>query len=171
MTQTITTFLMFPNGAEQAVKTYTSLFPNSRIIDSAFLNTEGAPGSTGPAYMATFEIGGQRYRAMDGGSSFSFAEGISLFVDCETQDEIDRYTEALIAGGGEQGPCGWLKDRWGISWQIIPRVLGEMLGDTDPAKSKRTMNAMLQMKKLDIAALRNAFEGGNEPAAAGQRRR
>src|SRR5262245_4205845 len=97
MSQKITTFLMFPNGAREAVKTYTSLFPGSRIVEEGDLNTDGAPGSTGPAYTATFEIGGQRYRAMDGGHSFSFAEGMSLFVDCETQDEIDRYTARLIA--------------------------------------------------------------------------
>lgn len=159
MTQKITTFLMFASGAEEAVKLYTSLFPNSRIIESSYLNTEGAPGSTGKSYMATFEIGGQRYRAMDGGPSFKFAEGTSIFVDCETQDEIDRYSAALTANGGEQGPCGWLTDRWGVSWQIVPRVLGELLGDSDRAKAKRTLEAMLQMKKLDVAALRRAHDG------------
>lgn len=157
--QKITTFLMFPKGAEEAVKLYTSLFPDSRVVDEAYLNTEGAPGSTGRAYNATFEIGGQRYRAMDGGPSFAFAEGMSIFVDCETQEEIDRYCDALIAGGGEQGPCGWLKDRFGVSWQIVPRVLGELLGDADRQKAQRTMHAMLQMKKLDIAALRRAHDG------------
>ena len=157
--QKITTFLMFPTGAEEAVKLYTSLFPDSRIIEQGYMNTEGAPDSTGRAYNATFEIGGQRYRAMDGGPSFSFAEGMSFFVDCETQEEIDRYCERLIAGGGEQGPCGWLKDRFGVSWQIVPRVLGELLGDPDRTKAQRTLRAMLQMKKLDIAALRRASEG------------
>ena len=155
----ITTFLMFPSGAEEAVKTYTSLFPDSRIVDSGYLNTEGAPGSSGRAYRATFEIGGQRYRAMDGGPSFAFADGISLSVDCDTQDEIDRYSAALIANGGEQGPCGWLKDRWGVSWQIVPRVLGELLGDPDRAKAQRAMQAMLGMKKLDIRALQRAHDG------------
>ncbi len=159
MTQKITTFLMFPKGAEEAVKLYTSLFPNSRIVEQSHMNTEDAPGGTPRAYTATFEIGGQRYRAMDGGPSFTFAEGMSLFVDCDTQEEDDRYPEKLIAGGGEQGPCGWLKDRWGISWQIVPRALGEMLGDPDRAKAARAMQAMLGMKKLDIAALRRAFEG------------
>ena len=157
--QKITTFIMFPHDAEEAVKTYTSLFPDSRIIESSHLNTEGAPGSTGSAYTATFEIGGQRYRAMDGGPTFSFAEGISLFVDCETQDEIDRYSAALTANGGEQGPCGWLRDRWGISWQIVPRALTELLGDSDPQKAKRTLDAMLKMKKLDIATLKRAHDG------------
>ena len=159
MTEKITTFLMFPKGARDAVRTYTSLFPDSRIIEETEMNTEGAPDSTGSSYIATFEIGGQRYRAMDGGPSFTFAEGISLFVDCETQDEIDRYSERLIANGGEQGPCGWLKDRWGVSWQIVPRVLGEYLGDPDPEKAKRTLDAMLKMKKLDIAGLRRAHDG------------
>ena len=157
--QKITTFLMFPRGAEDAVKTYTSLFPDSRIVESGYLDTEGAPGSTGRAYSATFEIGGQRYRAMDGGPSFAFADGISLSVDCDTQEEIDRYSAALITNGGEQGPCGWLRDRWGVSWQIVPRVLGELLGDPDSAKARRAMQAMLGMKKLDIAALRRAHEG------------
>lgn len=159
MTQKITTFLMFPSGAEEAVRTYTSLFPDSRIVESSYMNTEGAPGSTGRAYMATFEIGGQRYRAMDGGPSFAFAEGMSLFVDCDTQEEIDRYSATLTANGGEQGPCGWLNDRWGVSWQIVPRVLGELLGDADASKAKRTLDAMLAMKKLDIAALRRAHDG------------
>jgi len=157
--QKITTFLMFPKGAEEAVKLYTSLFPDSRIIEQRYLNTEGAPGSTGRAYNATFEIGGQRYHAMDGGPTFSFAEGMSLFVDCETQEEIDRYCEKLIANGGEQGPCGWLKDRFGVSWQIVPRVLGELLADPDRQKAQRTLQAMLRMKKLDIAALRRAHDG------------
>lgn len=159
MTHKITTFLMFPKGCEEAVKLYTSLFPNSRIVEQSYMNTEAAPGGVPRSYTATFEIGGQRYRAMDGGPSFSFAEGTSFFVDCETQEEIDKYSAALTANGGEQGPCGWLKDRFGVSWQIVPRVLGEMLGDKDRKRAERTMQAMLGMKKLDIAALRRAYEG------------
>jgi predicted 3-demethylubiquinone-9 3-methyltransferase (glyoxalase superfamily) len=157
--QKITPFLMFPKGAEEAAKLYTSLFPNARIVEQSYMNTEGAPGGAARAYTGTIEIGGQRLRLMDGGPTFSFAEGMSLFVDCETQEEIDRYCAALIAGGGEQGPCGWLKDRFGVSWQIVPSVLGELLGDTDRQKAQRTLQAMLQMKKLDIAALRRAHDG------------
>src|SRR5206468_10458241 len=100
-----------------------------------------------------------RFMILNGGPTFTFAEGMSLFVSCETQQEIDDYSAKLTAGGGEQGPCGWLKDRFGVSWQIVPRVLGEMLGDSDPARSQRTLHAMLGMKKLDIAGLRRAYDG------------
>jgi predicted 3-demethylubiquinone-9 3-methyltransferase (glyoxalase superfamily) len=107
---------------------------------------------------ATFELDGQRFMALNGGPSFRFEQGISLFVDCETQEEVDRYWEAL-SEGGEKGPCGWLTDRFGVSWQVVPRALGEMLGDADPEKAQRVMNAMLQMSKIEIDGLRRAYEG------------
>jgi predicted 3-demethylubiquinone-9 3-methyltransferase (glyoxalase superfamily) len=108
---------------------------------------------------ATFELDGQRFMALNGGPSFTFAQGISLFVSCETQAEIDDYSAKLTAGSGEQGPCGWLTDRFGVSWQIIPAQLGKWLGDKDPVKARRALHAMLQMKKLDIAQLQQAHDG------------
>lgn len=152
MTQKITTFLAYKDHAEEAVRLYTSLFKDSRIV-----NTMSAPD--GKVLGIEFELAGQRYSAMNGGPSFSFAEGISLSVSCETQEEIDRYWSALTANGGEPGRCGWLKDPFGVSWQIVPRVLGELLGDQDRAKSGRATQAMLKMDKLDIAELKKAHAG------------
>ena len=106
-----------------------------------------------------FELDGQRFHALNGGPHFKFSEGISLFVDCETQSEIDDYSARLTAGGGKQGPCGWLTDRFGVSWQIVPAILGKLLGDQDQAKAGRVMQAMLKMTKLDIATLKQAYEG------------
>jgi predicted 3-demethylubiquinone-9 3-methyltransferase (glyoxalase superfamily) len=150
--QKITTFLMFNDQAEPAVKLYTSVFKNSRIIDEM-------PGPDGNAMGYTFEIDGQRFNAMNGGPHFTFAEGMSLFVSCETQEEIDALWEKL-SEGGEKQPCGWLKDRFGVSWQIIPSVLGELLSDPDRERAGRAMEAMLKMGKLDIAGLRRAYDGG-----------
>jgi predicted 3-demethylubiquinone-9 3-methyltransferase (glyoxalase superfamily) len=152
MTQKITTFLAYKDHAEEAVRLYTSLFKDSRIV-----NTMSAPD--GKVLGIEFDLAGQRYSAMNGGPSFSFAEGISLSVSCETQEEIDRYWSALTANGGEPGRCGWLKDPFGVSWQIVPRVLGELLGDQDRAKSGRATQAMLKMDKLDIAELKKAHAG------------
>lgn len=149
--QKITTFLTFNDQAEQAVALYTSVFGDSRIVSRM-----AGPG--GAFFSATFELEGQQFIALNGGPSFSFAQGISLFVGCETQEEIDRLWSRLSEGGQEQ-PCGWLKDRFGVSWQIIPAVLGAMLGDADRARAGRAMQAMLQMTKLDIARLRAAFDG------------
>jgi predicted 3-demethylubiquinone-9 3-methyltransferase (glyoxalase superfamily) len=153
----ITTFLTFNDQAEEAVKLYTSVFKNSRILSESRYGDAG-PGPKGGLMTASFELDGQEYVALNGGPSFSFAEGISLLVTCETQDEVDDYWEKLTAGGGEPGPCGWLKDRFGVSWQIVPRVLSEMLGDRDPGKASRVMKAMLQMKKIEIAKLEEAYE-------------
>jgi predicted 3-demethylubiquinone-9 3-methyltransferase (glyoxalase superfamily) len=147
----ITTFLTFADRAEEAVKLYTSVFANSRIV------SESRAG--GALISATFELDGQRYIALNGGPSFSFAQGISLFVSCETQKEIDTYWEKLTAGGGEPGRCGWLKDPFGLSWQIVPSILGSLLGDPDRNKSNRALQAMLQMTKLDIRALEQAHQG------------
>lgn len=154
----ITTFLTFKDHAEDAAKLYTSVFLNSRITDVSRYG-EGAPVPAGTVMSVNFELDGHEFYALNGGPSFTFAEGISLFVSCETQQEIDEYSAKLIAGGGEQGPCGWLKDRFGVSWQIVPAVLGDLLGDKDQAKAKRAMQAMLGMKKLDIAELKRAHAG------------
>jgi predicted 3-demethylubiquinone-9 3-methyltransferase (glyoxalase superfamily) len=162
----ITTFLTFKDQAEEAVKLYTSVFKNSRILSSTRYGDAG-PAAKGGLMTANFELDGQEFVALNGGPSFEFSQGISLLVDCETQAEVDEYWEKLSAGG-EKGPCGWLTDRFGVSWQVVPRVLSEMLSDRDPAKSGRVMKAMLQMSKIDIAQLERAYEG--ETAEATPRR-
>lgn len=149
--QKITTFLTYNTQAEEAVNLYTSLFKNSKIVEVM------RAGPDGPVISVNFELHGQPFIALNGGSHFTFAQGISLFVSCETQAEIDELYEKLSAGGEKQ-PCGWLKDKFGVSWQIVPPVLGELLGDKDPHKAQRVMQAMLQMTKIDIAALRQAYE-------------
>ncbi|MCE7980940.1 MAG: VOC family protein [Caldilinea sp. CFX5] len=154
--QRITTFLTFNNQAEEAINRYVSIFPNSRIL-SVNRYGEGAPMPAGTLMSATFELEGQQFSALNGGPHFTFSDGISLFVSCQTQEEVDDLWEKLAAGGAP-GPCGWLKDRFGVSWQIIPTVLGELLGDPDPAKAQRVMQAMLQMSKIEIAELRRAYE-------------
>jgi len=162
MTQKITTFLTYKKGAEDAAKLYTSLFKNSRITDTSTYPAD-APGVTAGSVMTVaFTLDGQDFIALNGGDTFSFAEGISLSVRAETQDEIDRLTDSLTAGGGAEGPCGWLTDRFGVAWQINPPVLGEMLTDSDPKKAKRVLEAMLKMKRIKIADLKRAYEG--EPA-------
>jgi predicted 3-demethylubiquinone-9 3-methyltransferase (glyoxalase superfamily) len=155
--QRITTFLTFDDRAEEAIDFYTSIFESSRVLDSTRYGDAG-PGPKGALMSATFELDGQRFMALNGGPSFRFEQGISLFVDCETQEEVDRYWEAL-SEGGEKGPCGWLKDKFGVSWQVVPRALGEMLSDEDPEKAQRVLNAMLQMSKIEIDDLRRAYEG------------
>jgi predicted 3-demethylubiquinone-9 3-methyltransferase (glyoxalase superfamily) len=154
MQKKITTFLTFDNQAEEAMNFYTSLFPNSKIL-SATRYGDAGPEPKGTLMAGTFELGGQEFTALNGGPSFSFAQGMSLFVDCETQEELDELWENL-SEGGEEGPCGWLTDRFGVSWQIIPRALGELLGDEDAEKSQRVMKAMLQMSKIDVEGLRRA---------------
>ena len=156
--QKITTFLTFGDRAEEAVELYTSVFQSSRILSKNYYGEVG-PGEKGSLMTASFELEGQEYVALNGGDSFSFSTGISLLVTCETQDEVDELWEKLSAGG-EQGPCGWLTDKFGVSWQIVPRVLSELLGDPDREKANRVMNAMLGMGKIEIAGL--------EAAAAGQ---
>ena len=154
--QKITTFLTFNDRAEEAVDFYTSIFPNSRIVRTTRY-PEGGLGPEGSLMSATFELAGQTFMALNGGPSFRFEQGISLFVSCETQEEVDEYWEKL-SEGGEKGPCGWLTDRFGVSWQVVPRVLGELLNDEDPEKGKRVLNAMLQMSKIEIEGLREAYE-------------
>ena len=154
----ITPFLTFNDKAEEAVKLYTSTFKNSRILDTTRYG-DGAPMPKGTVMTLEFELDGRPFIALNGGPHFTFSEAVSLSVDCDTQAEIDEYSDKLIAGGGEQGPCGWVTDRFGLSWQINPTILSKMLSDKDPAKAGRAMQAMLQMRKLDIAALKRAFEG------------
>ncbi len=156
MQKKITTFLTFDDQAEEAVNFYTSIFENSKILSTNRYG-EAGPGAKGSFMSATFELAGQEFIALNGGQSFTFAQAISLFVDCESQEEVDELWEKL-SEGGEKGPCGWLTDRYGVSWQIIPRALGEMLSDPDPEKSQRVMNAMLQMSKIDVQGLKQAYE-------------
>jgi predicted 3-demethylubiquinone-9 3-methyltransferase (glyoxalase superfamily) len=155
MTNKITPFLWFNNNAEEAVNFYTSIFKNSKILDMSRYG-EGAPMPAGTVMSATFELEGQQFMALNGGPEYRFTEAISLYVDCKTQAEVDELWAKLTADGGEEGPCGWLKDKFGLSWQIIPSALGELLGDPNPAKSQSVMQAMFQMKKLDIAKLQQA---------------
>jgi predicted 3-demethylubiquinone-9 3-methyltransferase (glyoxalase superfamily) len=156
MQRKITTFLTYDDQAEEAIDFYTSIFESSKIL-SITRYGEAGPGPKGALMSATFELAGQEFIALNGGPSFTFAQGISLFVDCETQEEVDELWEKL-SDGGEKGPCGWLTDRFGVSWQIIPRALGEMLSDKDAERSQRVMKAMLQMSKIDVDGLRQAYE-------------
>ncbi len=157
--QKIRTFLTFDGQAEEAARLYTSLFENSGI-DSVSRYPEGIPGQPGAVMTVNFRLDGQEFVALNGGPSFSFAEGMSLFVNCETQAEVDRLWMALSEGSEDQGQCGWIKDRFGVSWQIVPGVLGELMGDSDGEKAARVTQAMLQMRKLDIAGLKRAYAGG-----------
>ncbi len=154
--QKITTFLTFNDQAEQAVKFYTSIFKNSKIVDTTRYGDAG-PGQKGSVMTMTFELEGQQFVALNGGPEFKFSMGTSLFVNCETQAEVDEFWEKLTAGGETQA-CGWLKDKFGLSWQIVPSVLIRMLGDKDPKRSKKVMEAMMKMIKLDIAGLKRAYE-------------
>jgi len=158
----ITTFLTFKDQAEEAVKLYTSIFKNSRIVSTSRYGDAG-PGPKGQVMSTNFELDGQEFIALNGGPSFTFSEGMSLYVDCEDQAEVDTYWKKLSEGGSE-GRCGWLTDRFGVSWQVIPRVLPQLLSDPDPAKAGRAMNAMLQMSKIDVAQLEQAAEGGTVEA-------
>jgi predicted 3-demethylubiquinone-9 3-methyltransferase (glyoxalase superfamily) len=156
--QKITPFLWFNDNLEEAMNLYVSLFKNSKIVNVTRYG-EAGPGPKGTAMSATFELDGQQFLALNGGPHFTFSPAISLFVNCETQDEIDELWEKLSAGG-EKSRCGWLKDKFGLSWQIVPSGLGDMLQDKNPQKAKNTMNAMLQMGKLDIEKLRQAHDQG-----------
>ena len=153
--QKITPFLWFDYNAEEAMNHYVSIFDNARIVNVSRYG-EGGPGPKGSVMTGTFEIEGQQFMALNGGPHFKFTEAISLFVNCATQAEVDELWEKLSAGG-QESQCGWLKDKFGLSWQIIPSALGEMLGDPDPQKSRRVMQAMLKMGKIDIAGLQAAY--------------
>ena len=154
----IITFLSYDNQAEDAAKLYTSVFKNSNIKNITYYG-DAAPMEKSTVMTVEFELDGQPFVALNGGSHFRFSDAVSLSVNCETQAEIDDYSEKLTAGGGEEGPCGWITDRFGLSWQINPSILGKMLGDKDPAKAARVMQAMLKIRKIDIAELKRAYEG------------
>lgn len=158
--QKITPFLWFDSQAEEAASFYTSIFKNSKIGEVARYG-EAGPGPAGAVMTITFQLDGQEFIALNGGPHFKFTEAISFSVSCESQAEVDYYWEKLSEGGEEQ-PCGWLKDKYGLSWQINPSVLGELLSDPDPVKSQRVMQAMLQMKKIDIETLKQAYEQGEQ---------
>jgi predicted 3-demethylubiquinone-9 3-methyltransferase (glyoxalase superfamily) len=146
--------LWFDTQAEEAANYYTSVFPNSRILEVQHYGSAG-PRDEGMVMVVDFELDGQRFIALNGGPEFTFSEAISFEVGCADQAEVDRYWETL-SEGGEQGPCGWLKDRYGVSWQIVPRRLNELLADPDREKAQRVMAAMLQMRKIDVAELERA---------------
>ena len=155
--QKISTCLWFENQAEEAANFYVSLFGASRILDVARFG-EGGPGQSGQVITVEFEIEGRKFMALNGGAAANFTEGVSFVVDCSDQEEVDRYWSALTDGGAES-QCGWLKDRFGVSWQIVPTVLGSLIGGPNPEGAQRAMQAMLGMRKLDIAALQAAYDG------------
>jgi predicted 3-demethylubiquinone-9 3-methyltransferase (glyoxalase superfamily) len=150
--------IVYKDGCEEAIKFYVSLFPNSRIVSLTKSGTDG-PIAKGKVLGAVFQLDGREYMSFDGGETFNFTEGVSLMVTCKTQEEVDRYWSALTANGGEEGPCGWLKDRFGLSWQIVPEALTQMLSDPQSGDSQAALEAMLKMKKLDIATLQRAYSG------------
>ncbi|MEW2083139.1 VOC family protein [Streptomyces sp. NPDC005283] len=153
--QKITTFLWFDNQAEEAAQHYTSIFDDSRVTDVQRYG-EAGPGEQGTAMTVTFELAGQKFIALNGGPQFRFTEAISLYVDCASQEEVDELW-AKLGAGGEEGPCGWLKDKFGLSWQIVPKTLTDLLSDPDPVKSQQVMKAMLEMKKIDVQGLKDAY--------------
>ncbi len=160
--QKITPFLWFDNNSEEAVNFYVSIFKNSKVgkvtrYNEASAKAAGRP--EGSVMTAEFQLEGQNFVAINGGPHFKFTEAISFVVDCRSQEEVDYFWEKLTADGGQESQCGWLKDKYGLSWQITPRVLIEMIGDKDPQKAQRVMEAMLQMKKIDIPTLKRAYEG------------
>jgi predicted 3-demethylubiquinone-9 3-methyltransferase (glyoxalase superfamily) len=154
MSNKITTCLWFDTEGEQAAEFYCSLIPNSRVTGVERYG-EGGHRPAGTVMMVSFELDGRPYVALNGGPDHTFNEAVSFQVSCVDQDEVDRYWDAL-SDGGEEGPCGWLKDRWGLSWQIVPSALPALLGDPDPERAQRAMQAMLSMKKLDVEAIRQA---------------
>lgn len=155
--QRIVPFLWFDSNAEEAANFYVSIFKNSKIVNTSRYG-EAGPGPRGSVMVVTFELDGQELMALNGGPQFKFSEAISLLINCKDQDEVDHYWEKLSAGGQEV-QCGWLKDKFSLSWQVFPTILGELLTDKDPGKRERVMKAMLQMKKIDIAGLKRAAEG------------
>ena len=154
----ISPFLWFNDQAEEAANFYCSVFKNSRVLHISRYGDAG-PGPKGSAMVVDFELDGQRFLALNGGPQYKFSEAISFSVECETQQELDEFWNKLTASGGQPGPCGWLKDKYGLSWQVNPTILGRMFSDPDPEKSKRVMEAMMKMKKIVIADLQKAYEG------------
>jgi predicted 3-demethylubiquinone-9 3-methyltransferase (glyoxalase superfamily) len=157
MEQKITPFLWFDNNAEEAINFYTSIFKDSKVTNISRYGDAG-PGPKGSLMTATFQLHGQEFIALNGGPMFKFTEAVSFFVKCKTQEEIDDFWERLSAGG-QKSKCGWLKDKFGLSWQIVPPILGELLNDQDTEKSKRVMMAMMKMGKIEIQKLKDAYEG------------
>jgi predicted 3-demethylubiquinone-9 3-methyltransferase (glyoxalase superfamily) len=148
----ITPFLWFDTEAEEAMNFYVSVFKNSKVNDVS-------RGPDGKVFTVSFELHGQEFMGLNAGPQFKFNEAISMFVNCEDQAEVDELWSKLTADGGEESMCGWLKDKYGLSWQIIPKALGELMGDPDPVKAQRVTQAMLQMQKIDVARLQQAYDG------------
>ena len=161
-TQKITPFLWFDDQAEEAAQFYTSIFKNSKILNVSRYG-EAGPGQKGSVMVVSFQLEGQQFTALNGGPRFKFSEAFSFVVNCENQQEIDHYWTKLTSNGGQESQCGWLKDKFGFSWQIVPTALGKLMSG-DPQKANRVMHALLQMKKLDIATLEEA-SAGNVPVS------
>ncbi len=157
--QNVRPSLTFKEGTEDAISFYVSLFPNSKVV-SLLRATAGGPLPEGSVLHASFMLDGQEYTAFDGGPSFSFTEAFSFVATCETQEEIDEVW-ARLTDGGEEGPCGWLKDRWGVSWQVVPSALGQMMSDPKSGNPAKVMEALLKMRKLDLATLEQAYRSGS----------
>jgi predicted 3-demethylubiquinone-9 3-methyltransferase (glyoxalase superfamily) len=156
--QKITTFLWFDRDAEEAAKFYCSVFKNSKILGIT-RHLEGSGVGKGDVLTVQFRLGDQEYVALNGGPQFKFTEAISLMINCKDQKEVDYYWEKLLAGGGQESACGWLKDKYGLSWQVTPTILLEMVSDKDRKKAQRAFDAMLQMRKIDIPKLQEAYKG------------
>jgi len=156
--QKITTFLWFDKEAEEAARFYCSIFKKSKILGT-MRNLEGVPGSKADVLTVEFRLGDQEFVALNGGPQFKFTEAISLMINCKDQKEVDYYWEKLLAGGGKESACGWLKDKYGLSWQVTPTILMKMIADKNRTKAKRAMDAMMQMVKLDIRKLKEAYDG------------
>jgi predicted 3-demethylubiquinone-9 3-methyltransferase (glyoxalase superfamily) len=155
----ITPFLWFDTEAEEAAKLYTSVFKNSKIVSTSRYGDAG-PGPKGSVMTVAFQLDGHDFVALNGGPQFDFTEAISFQIDCRSQEEVDHFWQKLTEGGGKPGRCGWLKDRFGLSWQVVPRALPELLQASDAKKANRVMEAMLQMDKLDVKKLQEAYERG-----------
>lgn len=156
--QKITPFLWFDNNAEEAAQFYTSTFKNSKILKVSRYGDAG-PGPKGSVMVVNFQLAGQEFTALNGGPQFKFSEAFSFVVNCENQEEVDEYWRKLTANGGAESMCGWLKDKFGFSWQIVPTALGKLMSDKDPKRAGRVMQALLRMRKIDIATLEQAAEG------------
>ena len=161
---TITPCLWFDGNGLEAAEYYVSVIPSSRITDVTHYGPE-QPGAEGTVLTVAFELAGRPFTALNGGPQYKFTEAVSLSVNAADQGEVDRYTDMLTAGGGETGPCGWVKDRFGLSWQIVPDVLPELLSDPDPVRANAAMQAMLGMMKIDIQAVRDAADAAHAPSA------
>jgi predicted 3-demethylubiquinone-9 3-methyltransferase (glyoxalase superfamily) len=157
VSEKISTWLWFDTEGEEAAEFYCSLFPDSKIT-GVQRHGEGGPRPAGTAMVVTFQLDGRPFAALNGGPEFKFTEAVSLMIECEDQAEVDRYWDAFVGGGGQESDCGWCKDRYGFSWQVVPKRLQELLGDPDPARAQRAMAAMLKMKRIDVAALEAAAE-------------